>query len=85
MFPSRLNCQFALTWFMHVGGGGAANSDGGARLPMSSKLKDAGQSHTDLPLDAEVNVDDVEYRRIMDRIIEADEPGGTVSAFNSSI
>jgi hypothetical protein len=53
---------------------------------MSSKLAVAGQSDTDaLPLDAKVNLDDAEYRRIMNRIIVADEPGGTVSAFNSSI
>jgi FXSXX-COOH protein len=40
----------------------------------------------DLPLDAEVNVDDVEYARIMRRIRTGDgEPGTTVSAFNSSI
>jgi hypothetical protein len=53
---------------------------------MSWKLTDAGQSNTDPPLDAEVNVDgDVEYQRIMDRIIGDGAPGGTVSAFNSSI
>lgn len=40
----------------------------------------------DLPLDVEVNIDDVEYARIMRRITIGD--GGTdteVSAFNSSI
>jgi hypothetical protein len=40
----------------------------------------------DLPLDVEVNIDDIEYARIMRRITIAD--GGTdtdVSAFNSSI
>jgi len=55
---------------------------------MSSKLAVAGQSDTDtdlLPLDAKVDLDDVEYRRTMNRVIGADEPGGTVSAFNSSI
>lgn len=39
-----------------------------------------------LPLDVEVNIDDIEYARIMRRITIAD--GGTdtdVSAFNSSI
>jgi hypothetical protein len=69
----------------HVGGGGATNSGGGARLTMSSTLADAGQSKIDPPLDAEVNLDDVEYRRTMDRVTGGDEPGGTVSAFNSSI
>ena len=38
-----------------------------------------------LPLDAEIDLDDVEYRAIVDRIIGTDEPGGTLSAFNSSI
>jgi hypothetical protein len=40
----------------------------------------------DLPLDAEVNFDEVEYAHIMHRIgIAEDEPGTPVSAFNSSI
>ena len=40
----------------------------------------------DLPLDVDVNIDDIEYARIMRRITIGD--GGTdteVSAFNSSI
>jgi len=41
---------------------------------------------SDLPLDAEVNLDDAEYAHIMRRIgITEGEPGTTVSAFNSSI
>jgi len=40
----------------------------------------------DLPLDAEVNFDEVEYAHIMRRIgIAEGEQGTTVSAFNSSI
>ena len=40
----------------------------------------------DLPLDAEINIDDVEYAHIMRRIgIVEGEPGTSVSAFNSSI
>jgi hypothetical protein len=40
----------------------------------------------DLPLDAEVNVDDVEYWHSLRRIGTGDgEPGTTVSTFNSSI
>ena len=40
----------------------------------------------DLPLDAEVSIDDVEYAHIMRRIgIAEGEAGTTVSAFNSSI
>jgi hypothetical protein len=88
--PSQLSIRVELVYALadHVGGGGATSSDGGARLPMSSKLAVAGQSDTDtdlLPLDAKVDLDDVEYRRTMNRVIGADEPGGTVSAFNSSI
>ncbi len=40
----------------------------------------------DLPLNTEVNIDDAEYSRIMRRIgIAEDEPGTSVSAFNSAI
>lgn len=40
----------------------------------------------DLPLDAEVDIDDAEYARIMRRIDNGNgEPGTEVSAFNSSI
>jgi len=40
----------------------------------------------DLPLDAEVSFDGVEYAHIMRRIGVAEgEPGTSVSAFNSSI
>ena len=40
----------------------------------------------DLPLDAEVGFDEVEYAHIMRRIgIAEGEPGTSVSAFNSSI
>ena len=40
----------------------------------------------DLPLDAEVSIDDVKYAHIMRRIgIAEGEPGTSVSAFNSSI
>lgn len=40
----------------------------------------------DLPLDAEVNIDDVKYAHIMRRIgIAEGESGTSVSAFNSSI
>jgi hypothetical protein len=40
----------------------------------------------DLPLDAEVSIDDVEYAHIMQRIgLVEGEPGTSVSAFNSSI
>jgi hypothetical protein len=40
----------------------------------------------DLPLDADVNIDDFEYAHIMRRIgIVEGEPGTSVSAFNSSI
>jgi hypothetical protein len=83
----------------HVGGGGVTNIGGGAQLPMSTVY--AAQVSTvyadqviesdlpdllDLPLDAEVNVEDVEYAAIMRRIgISDGEPGTKVSAFNSSI
>ena len=51
-------------------------------LKVVSDLPDIGE----LPLDAEVNVDDVEYARIMRRLITQDgEPLNRVSAFNSSI
>jgi hypothetical protein len=40
----------------------------------------------DLPLDVEVNIDDIEYARIMRRITVRDGGSDTVvSAFNSSI
>jgi hypothetical protein len=40
----------------------------------------------DLPLDAEVTIDDVQYAQIMHRIgIAEGEPATSVSAFNSSI
>ena len=40
----------------------------------------------DVPLDAEVSIDDVEYAHIMRRIgLVEGEPGTSVSAFNSSI
>ena len=40
----------------------------------------------DLPLDVEVNIDDVEYARIMRRIAITDGGADTeISAFNSSI
>ncbi len=40
----------------------------------------------DLPLDTEINIDDVEYAHIMRRTgIAEGEPGTSVSAFNSSI
>jgi hypothetical protein len=40
----------------------------------------------DLPLDADVNLDNIEYSHIMRRIGLAEgEPGTPVSAFNSSI
>jgi hypothetical protein len=40
----------------------------------------------DLPLGAEVSLDDAEYAHIMRMIgITDDEPGASVSAFNSSI
>jgi hypothetical protein len=47
-----------------------------------SELPDIGE----LPLDAEVYVDEAEYARIMRRLITLDgEPLPSVSAFNSSI
>jgi hypothetical protein len=69
----------------HVGGGGATNSGGGARLRMSSKPIDVDQHDFDLAFDVEFNFDSVEYCRIMDRIMTPDQPGGKVSVFNSSI
>jgi FXSXX-COOH protein len=40
----------------------------------------------DLPLDAEIDIGDAEYARIMRRIVGGDDGTGTgVSAFNSSI
>jgi hypothetical protein len=40
----------------------------------------------DLPLDAEVSFDEVEYAHLMRRIgVVEGEPGTSVSAFNSSI
>jgi hypothetical protein len=40
----------------------------------------------DLPLDAEVSIDDIEYDNVMRRIgIAEGEQGTSVSAFNSSI
>jgi hypothetical protein len=63
----------------HVGGGGATNSGGGARLPMSSAFAEE-EISIEQRLDAEVNLDDVEYQRIVDRI-----GADAVSRFNSSI
>lgn len=41
---------------------------------------------SDLPLDTEASIDDVEYAHIMRRTgIAEGEPGTSVSAFNSSI
>jgi hypothetical protein len=79
----------------HVGGG-VAGIGRGAQLPMSEEYVSKKYTHPfvmsdlaeidDLPLDAEVNLDDIEYARIMRRIDSGDgEPGATVSAFNSSI
>jgi hypothetical protein len=68
----------------HVGGGGATNSGGGARLPMPTISADVEQHDFDLSFDDEVTVDADEYRRIMGRI-RSDEREGMVSAFNSSI
>jgi FXSXX-COOH protein len=39
----------------------------------------------DLPLDAQLNIDDAEYAHIVRRIGIDGEPGTSVSAFNSSI
>jgi hypothetical protein len=45
-----------------------------------------GQQIIDLPLDAEVDLEEAAYRRTMDRVIGADRSGSmVVSAFNSSI
>lgn len=66
----------------HVGGSGVPNIGGGAQLPMSTLRV----NQDDLPLDAEVNIDALEYERIMRRICSAgDQPDTEVSAFNSSI
>jgi hypothetical protein len=75
----------------HVGGGGVTNIGGGAQLPMSTVLVDLVIKSDlidlhDLSLDAEVNLDDAEYARIMRQIGLSDgEDDTTVSAFNSSI
>jgi hypothetical protein len=56
-----------------------------ATLQMEGVRSGTSDMH-DLPLGVEVNIDDIEYARIMRRITIAD--GGTdteVSAFNSSI
>jgi hypothetical protein len=56
-----------------------------ATLQMEGVRSGTSDMH-DLPLAVEVNIDDIEYARIMRRITIAD--GGTdtdVSAFNSSI
>jgi hypothetical protein len=60
----------------HVGGGGVTNSDRGE--------DDMSDLSNDQPLDAEVNLDALDYRRIEERI-GASKPDGGVSAFNSSI
>jgi hypothetical protein len=66
----------------HVGGGGVPNIGGGAQLPMSTLRV----NQDDLPLDVEVNVDALEYERIMRRVANrVGEPDTEVSAFNSSI
>jgi hypothetical protein len=71
-----------IIWLDHVGGGGIANIGGGAQLPMSTQCV----VQVDLPLGADVDIDDAEYARIMRRIGNGDgEPGTEVSAFNSSI
>ena len=66
----------------HVGGGGVATISGGAQLPMSTLCV----VQVDLPLGADVDIDDAEYARIMRRIGNGDGDTDTeVSAFNSSI
>ena len=81
--PIRVELVYALA--EHVGGGGATNSGGGARLPMSPKTVDVDQLDYDLALDVVVNIDPVEYRRIMGRIMTTSPSDSPVSAFNSSI
>jgi hypothetical protein len=56
-----------------------------ATLQMEGVRSGTSDMH-DLPLDVEVNIDDIEYARIMRRITIADGGSDTdVSAFNSSI
>jgi hypothetical protein len=74
-----------------VGDGGVTDIGGGAQLRMSTICSDVVVSDlydiSDVPFDAEVNVNDTEYQSIMDRtgIAGGGEPGTRVSAFNSSI
>jgi hypothetical protein len=49
-------------------------------------IYDASGDDSDLPLDLDLRIDEVEYARIMRRIgIDGDETDTSVSAFNSSI
>jgi hypothetical protein len=63
----------------------------GAKLHMSRENADEAivsvlSDMSDLPLDAEVKLGDIEYTHVMHRIgIADDERGISVSAFNSSI
>ena len=69
-------------WLIMLAAAGSSNIGGGAQLPMSTLRV----NQDDLPLDAEVNVDTLEYARIMHRICGlGEEDEIEVSAFNSSI
>jgi hypothetical protein len=52
---------------------------------MSPKTIDVDQLDFDLALDVDVDLDPVEYRRIMGRIMTTSLSDSPVSAFNSSI
>lgn len=72
----------------HVGGDGIADIGGGAQLPMPT-VNEVYVSHVsdigDLPLDVEVNADDVEYGIVRRISVTDGELATRVSAFNSSI
>jgi len=74
--------ELVIIWLIMLVAAGSSNIGGGAQLPMSTLRV----NQDDLPLDAEVNVDALEYARIMHRICGTGEEDETeVSAFNSSI
>lgn len=55
-------------------------------IPAGASITSGMSDHGGQPLDAEVDIDDYEYARIMRRIgVTEGEPGTPVSCFNSSI
>jgi hypothetical protein len=74
--------ELVIIWLIMLVAAGSSNIGGGAQLPMST----VHVNQDDLPLEDEVNIDALEYERIMRRICgTGDDHDIEVSAFNSSI